>query len=120
MTTKGEAGMSNTMVIALVVLILILVSNVLVYKFAKTPDTKAIAQAVAKERERLENNFNTYISVKVDIIKQKKKELEDLQHQYNRLKVTVEEKAAEASSIKAPVTNKELKERFIGLGYPPK
>lgn len=119
MATKG-AGMSDTVIIALIVIVLILVSNVLVYKFAKTPDTKAIAQAVKIERERLEKDWKTYISGKEQLLLQKDKELAELRRKHNRLIDDLKRRAAEASSIKPPATNKELRERFTGLGYPPK
>lgn len=112
--------MSDTLIIALVVLILILVSNVIVYQFAKTPDTKAMEQAVKIERERLEKDWQTYISGKEKLLLQKDKELSEQKRKYNSLKEKIETRTAEASSIKAPVTNKELRERFTGLGHPPK
>lgn len=115
-----EAGMSNTVVIGLVVLILILVSNVLVYKYAKTPDTKAMEQAVKIERERLEKDWDVYKSEKEPLIMQKIKTLYDLQQKHGKLLDAINKRAKESESIKAPATNKELRERFTGLGYPPK
>lgn len=119
MATK-EAGMSNTMVIALVVLILILVSNVLVYKLAKAPDTKAMEQAVKIERERLEKDWDAYKSEKETLLVQKDNALYTLRQKHNKLLDAINKRAKESESIKAPVTNKELRERFTGLGYPPK
>lgn len=112
--------MSDTVIIALIVIVLILVSNVVVYKFARTPDTKAIEQAVKKERERLEKDWQSHISGKEKLLLQKSEELLKQKRKYNDLKEEIKERAAEASSIKPPETNKELRERFTGLGYPPK
>ena len=112
--------MSDTVIIALIVLVLILVSNVVVYKYAKTPDTKAIEQAVIKERARLETDWNTYMKGKEQLLMQKDSELAELRRKHNRLIDDLRRRAAEAGSIKAPETNKELRERFIGLGLPPK
>ena len=119
MATKG-AGMSDTLIIALIVLALILVSNVLVWTYARTPDTKAIEQAVAKERERLETDWNTYMKGKEQLLMQKNSELADLKRKHKRLIDALEERGAEAGSIKSPETNKELRERLTGLGYPPR
>ena len=112
--------MSDTVIIALIVLVLILASNVVVYKYAKSPDTKAIQQAVEKERERLTKDWQTYISGKEQLILQKDTEIVYLKRKHNRLIDDLKKRAAEAGSIKAPATNKELRERYVGLGYPPK
>lgn len=116
---KG-GGMSDTVIIVLIVIVLILVSNVLVYKYAKSPDTKAIEQAVKQERERLEKDWKTYISGKESLLMQKDTELAELRRKHNRLIDDLKRRAAQAKDIKAPETNKELRERFKGLGLPPK
>ncbi len=108
------------MLIIILVVMMLLVTNVMVYKYASRPDTKAVKEAVDKERAALDAERQALNEAMTYKLNQKDKEITDLRRKHNRLIDDIRRKAKEADDIKPPQTNKELRERLTGLGYPPR
>ena len=108
------------MLIIVLVVILLLVTNVMVYKYARKPDTKAVKEAVDKERAALNAEWQAMNESMIYRLNLKDRELAVIKQKHTRLIDELKRKAKEAEDIKPPQTNRELRERYTGLGYPPK
>jgi predicted sulfurtransferase len=113
----GNTEISNTWIgIGAVVLIAIVIIIFLSWPVKKPIDTTAVMN---QAQQQMTAQFTAQIKEKDTLILDYKNKLVVSQGKYTALVQRYNTLQKEKENVKAPVTNKELRDRFVALGYPP-
>ena len=113
----GQTEISNSTVIIAVIALIAIIALVWVAWPSKAPVS---SQATINEvKDQLEAQFNKEIEAKDLQIKDYKSRLVVSDGKYKALVKKYADLQKEKENVKAPVTNAELRDRFVALGYPP-